>query len=222
MTSVIESIHQQMQDRDADLPHVVPRAVFLSSVLRQKPVTAWLKRELDGYSADDPVPPYRHAVGATLAAWMPGQGWIEAPVSDSARQNLSHFDLREGLPDLHQAYRKSLKPGGQRLDIEGDRLKELQTLTNLDTRLSLAVPTAAFARVVHTVRIAVLLWTEQLMKAQIVGQGMVFSDEERAAAAPVTEQLDELLEHAVAGAHEHVETAKASRGGFLSRLIGMD
>jgi hypothetical protein len=80
MTTVIESIHAQSHESEAAVSDILSRALLVSSVLGQKNVSAWLKRERDGYSPDEPVPEYRRLRKATLVAKRPGVGWVEAPV----------------------------------------------------------------------------------------------------------------------------------------------
>lgn len=220
MASVIQSIHEQMQSKDANLALLVPRTVILASLLRQKNVATWLKRELEGYADGDVLPEYRRAENATLVAWMPGQGWIKAPVADQVSKKTSRFDLYDGIQQFEKNYAKIRKAGGQRIDPGEKQLKELQQLTNLDVQLCLAVPADAYARVLLAVRIAIGIWTKTLMHRGIEGKGMVFSNREREAAGSITERLDELLAEAGKEATRAAEAARASHGSILSRLLG--
>jgi hypothetical protein len=220
MTTVIESIHAQSHESEAAVSDILSRALLVSSVLGQKNVSAWLKRERDGYSPDEPVPEYRRLRKATLVAKRPGVGWVEAPVTDEVNDALTGFELRQSIAQLEADYAQSQKTGGRRLDLPEERQREIRAQIKLDAQLGLAVPLQAYARALEGVRAAIDLWTAELMQAGIAGQGTSFRREEREAARGVGERLDELLAAAAAEAEKRSVLVTTTGAGLLARLLG--
>lgn len=220
MTLVIHSIHEQASNLERGLEDLVSRAFFAASVLGQKPVRAWLKCERDGYAADDPVPGYRQNTRARLIAWFPGRDWVEAPISDELNDAVTAFALHEGIGAIERAYAESRKTVGQRLDLSEERQAELRRQVNMDCKLALAVPSLAFARTLEGVRLAIDLWSRQLIDAGVKGRGTSFSNEERAIAKELSEGLPDLLAEATAAADRQLAATEQRHSGLLTRLLG--
>ncbi len=220
MACVITSIRDEASQEDVELARVLQRTVLMATALRTKPVTAWLKTELHGYPPDAPLPAYRQGHGATLIAWMPGQGWAAAPISPALASELDGYELRAGIESLErgEAERNPREP--PRIDFDDERLNAMQQRIELDARLSLALPPNAVAEVLETVRLTVVAWSDALLDAGVQGDGSVFSDTERGTANEVAERLDEVISEAHEAAQRLVTERQSRRGGFLSRLFG--
>jgi len=215
-----QALFELAQDEDEKVSDVLTRALSLSSILRQKPVTAWLKSELGGFDAEAPLPDYRCKLSGTLVAWMPGQGWIEAPISNEVRAEVSEFELRDGIRELERSHIRNKRTGGQRLDLPENRLAELRQRTNLDTRLNMAVPNEAVGQVIEAARVVVRLWAEALVEAGLYKENNAFEAEDRQLALTVSERLSEFISMAAEEAPQRVAAARVQQGGFLSRLFG--
>ncbi len=223
MASTIESIHQQTRDSEEPLTEVATRAVYLATVLRQKPVTDWLKCELRGYAEDDEPPAYRRHVKGTLVARLPGQGWIDAPVLDPLHDEVARTDLRESIHALEQLHARSRRTGNYRLEFPEKHQAELKTRVNLDSDLNLLLSSGSLGHILETLRLTIGFWTEDLLKAKLQGDGLSFRLEDRQAAAPLGERLDDYMQRAAAEASARVAAAQASataNAGFFGRLIG--
>ncbi|SEP09102.1 hypothetical protein [Aquisalimonas asiatica] len=217
MASVLETLRDRAVDNAANPGDVLADALFYATVLRQKPVCNWLKRERDGYPDTETVPDYRKGNDATLVAWRPGVGWIEAPITDGQRQASAIFTLREELPTIVRQEAQIRKAGGKRLDMPPHEEYRLQSQTSLSTRLSLVVPASAYVRVLTAVRGAIALWAEALLEAGVRGHGSSFSREDRAASEAVTAELEALLTRADNQAGHLLEQAQPR--SLLSRLF---
>lgn len=220
MASAIESVQAQLRDRDQALEDVLQRAIFLASVLRQKGIGSWLRQELEGFGDDAELPPYRQAINGTLLAWMPANGWVQAPISEQMESDAHSVDARDPAPSLEQQVRRHRRAGGLRLDPDPDREKALRARTQLDTRLAFAVTTHELAVVPEAVREIILLWTTDLLDLGLVGENMVFTRSERESAAHLDENLDDYMTQAAEPARMQADALRAQKGGILSRLFG--
>jgi len=225
VSSVIETLIEETRDSSTYVGDLATRARFLASTLRQKPVSEWLRQELDGYPEDAPVPvPYRQTSGGVLVAWRPGMGWVEAPITDAVNERLSRFEIRDGIRDLesnamHQAGKRQMDIP---VELPEERQLELRVETRLDTRLALVVPARNLQVLLATLRLGIRRWAEGLAAAGLQGSGTSFSKEDRSVAAAITDELDSLIEaaHAEARQQQAKSESAGQAGSFFSRLLG--
>lgn len=217
MGSVIQTLHDQAAEDAAGLSDLLDNALFYATVLQQKPVTSWLRKERDGYGEDDVLPAYRQSEDAVLIAWQPGAGWIEAPVSDAQALGVTHIDIRTDIAGLLRERKETRKAGMRRMDIDEEQQKELRAKVSLDTRLALMVPASAYERVLDTVRLAIGIWAAHMLEAGIQGHGSAFTREEKDLARPISDELDSIIEEARA---RQAELPEPERPGLLGRLLG--
>jgi len=220
MASIIESIHQHAQDPQHDLVDLLTRGIFAATALRESRFRAWLTCERDGYQPDQAIPLYRKGSDAVLLAWRPGLGWIEAPISEGQRKQVSTYALSAGIPALLEDYAEMLKKGGRRRTLSPEEQAAMAKLTNLDTELCQVIPAAVVTHAVLTARFGILKWSEALLEAGVRGQGSSFTAEERATATAVGGRFDELLAQAEEMASASVVRQGSKQPGFLSRLLG--
>ncbi|PWG65466.1 AbiTii domain-containing protein [Spiribacter halobius] len=220
MASAVESVQAQARDQEQPLEDVLQRAIFLASVLRLKQMGAWLRQELEGFADGAEVPAYRRNIEGTLLAWMPANGWVQAPISEQMAADAHSLDLRDPSPSLEQQVRRNRRAGGLRLDPDPEREKALRARTQLDTRLTFAVTTTELAAVPESVREIIVLWTTDLLDLGLVGENMVFSRNERDSVAHLDESLADYAERAQGPARERAAALRAQKGGLLGRLFG--
>ena len=217
MGSTMHTLREIAEDPQASPADILEKALFQATVLRQKPIQQWLRRERDGYAADEPVPDYRRAEESTLLAWRPGAGWIQAPVDEIKIAGLTAAELRTDVLDLVRKRERIISDGGVRQELEGALHERLQAETNLDTRLALAVPARSYVRILDTLRLAVRVWSDRLIEAGIEGHGSAFTSEEKKLAQPIGDQLEEILAEATA---LQAELPPPTAPGFMARLFG--
>lgn len=220
MASAIESVQAQARDRAQPLEDVLQRAVFLASVLRLKQIGAWLRQELEGFADDATLPDYRREVDGTLLAWMPANGWVQAPISEAMAVAAHSLDLRDPAPSLEQQLQRHRRAGGLRFTPDPARELSLRKRTQLDTRLAFAVATHDLATVPETAREMILLWTTDLLDLGLVGENMVFNRTERDAVVHLDGALADYAARADEPARERAAALRAQKGGLLGRLFG--
>jgi hypothetical protein len=223
VASAVEALYEQARDDDETVTDILTRAVYLSTVLRHKPITDWLKHELRGYEPDETLPVYRCDVPGLLLAWMPGKDWIEAPILESVHQDVARTRIHDGVHELEQTYARTRRHGNYRIDLPQAQQEAIKARTKLDTRLNLALPSRELARILQTLRITVELWTADLMEADLKTDGMTFTAAEREAVMPLAGRLDDYLARATEQAPARAEVMSSGPGtgrSFLRRLFG--
>lgn len=220
MASAIESVQVQARDRDQALEDVLQRAIFLASVLRLKEFGGRLRQELEGFAADAELPGYREALPGTLIAWMPVNGWVQAPISEEMEAGAHSIDVRDPAPALEEQTRRNRRAGGVNIEPDAERQQALRRLTQLDMRLAFAVTTRDLVTVPECVREIIVLWTTDLLDLGLEGENMVFSRSERESVAHLDAAFADYAERAQEPARERAAALQAQRGGLLGRLFG--
>lgn len=220
MSTGVEIIEQQSNDPHFSVAELLSRALFTAKTLQQTPFVEWMKRENDGYTKDTPLPEYRTGLTGTLVAWMPGHGWIQAPVDNATDADLSHTDFFAGIGDLEKEFVENRRSGGLRVDFTAERLAEVQKITSLQTRMALAIPASAHARTLETVRGVIRLWSADLLELGVTGMPTSDREKEREAAEPVKQRLKDYLSRANDEAGEWAEKA-SQKPGLFKRMLGL-
>lgn len=221
MASGVQIISVQSQDIRQPVAELLSRALFTAKTLRQTSMVEWMKRESQGYGADDALPAYRCGVSGELVAWMPGHGWIEAPVDGERDETLGRTCFFASINELEKEFLKNRSSGGLRVDFSEQRLREVQQQTNLKTRLALAAPAIAYAKTLETVRGVIRLWSADLLELGVTGMPTSDRETERQAAASVCNFLDDYIARSREEAVEWAEQA-AKKPGFFKRMLKLD
>lgn len=217
MSAAIASIQQQAYDKDASLTEVVSRAVSLSSMLRLRQVTLWLRHELSGYPEDEAVPVYRQGEDGRLTAWMSGRGWVPARLPSSVGSPMRSFEQRASVGEIELNCLPSRRQRPEYIDVSMAEQAELRTLTGMDANFYLAIPHLANQRVLRAVRVAIGYFTEDLLALGLDHEVMRFTDEERLRALALNDRLEDYFQRA------HAQAAQLQPGApprILGRIFG--
>ncbi|MGB0712316.1 MAG: hypothetical protein ACPGUC_02035 [Gammaproteobacteria bacterium] len=213
----IPAMYERAQDMDVHLADLLMGCALPARKLGQRNFSDWMLAEVRGYAAEDALPAYRLCDNVHLLAWMPGSHWMQAPISDDLEHELMHMGLREGISTIEDAFLKHKGKGGVRVDLSDEQQVDLRTRANLDTRLALAMPSEAYARVLANTRVVIELWSKDLLDQGVVScQNAGSRVLEKA--AEIDRAFDQYPERAADKAEEII-AAINRKDGFLKRLF---
>lgn len=183
MASLILELQADCLDSKATVSFLLRKALVVSKKLGVPDIEAWIEQELNGYSHE--VPPYRRVKGQVKAR-NPYMGWIPVTFTDDEEAEiLSHQNLGQPISELEDLVKGD---ESQTLNIYySDFIQNaLNKANGTDFRCALQVSSAKVKSALDAVRTRVLEWALSLEKQGILGEGMTFSKEEKAAAAAVS------------------------------------
>lgn len=183
MTSLIQELQAECFDGKVSVSSLLLKTLAVSQKLAAPDIEAWIEQELNGYI--DEVPPYRRVKGQ-MKAWNPFNGWILVVIGNTEDAEIFSFqNLGQPIAELEDLTKGN---GSQTLTIYySDYIQDVLSKANgTDFRCALHVSTSKVKAVINAVRTHVLKWTFSLEKQRIIGKGMTFSKEEKAAAAAVS------------------------------------
>ena len=187
MTSLVEEVQAAAIDQHVPLAVLLRKAKALSFKLDAPDISAWIERELNGYTDVDELPAYRQMLGQPKF-FNPAYG--------------RYFDLSADTPHMQSAMSsaKICEPvssievivhNGAGTSVHLSYPPEIQVLIMSGADLSgmkpsIQIPKSALFSVLDVVRNKVLDWALALEAKGVLGEGMTFSTEDKELAAEVT------------------------------------
>lgn len=218
MSAPVNHLQERLLDPDDSISKIMPAAIALAMMLRQRTMAAWLRTEYEGYPEGAAVLPYRQDIAGHIVARSPQYGWIPAPVSAQQNREHAHLDLREGMTALEQVCQGSKKGSGNKIPIPAEAMTVLQAQINLSAELAIIVGRDAYCQLIRTVRSAVYLWTQELIASGVGGEHNSFTDAEKAQAAHL-DQPETFWKRAMAE-EGNLPVPDVRSAGFFERMFG--
>lgn len=183
MSASVEHLDERLRDGNELLEEIMPSAITLAMMLRQRTMAAWMRTEFDGYTENSDLPPYRRDVPGHIVARSPQYGWIPAPVDDQQKQDFGHRDMSEGVKSLEKTCLGCKKGTGNRIVFDKDEMAQLQDQINLKAELAITISRETYCKLLRVIRSALYLWSQELMEAGIGGEHNSYKEDERKKAA---------------------------------------
>lgn len=183
MSAAVDHLDERLRDDGESLEDIMPSAITLAMMLRQRTMATWMRIEFDGYSDASELPPYRRDVPGHIVARSPQYGWIPAPVDDKQKQDFGHRDMSEGIKSLEKTCLSCKKGTGHRIVFDKEEMATLQAQINLSAELAITISRESYCKLLRVIRCALYLWARELMELGVGGDHNSFSAEEREKAA---------------------------------------
>lgn len=213
MPSLVEELQRDALDAKVGIADLLRKALVVATKLNLRKFRWWVEKELDGYVSGD-VPNYRVVMGA-VKALNPFRGYIPFICEDaelartiSMRHERSPIGtIQELIERGESSYVCNFDPQLQNLLMQGHEFPMLPTLH---------ISRSAYVRIVESVRNELLRWSLKLEADGIVGDGMSFSQEEKATAAEKAEELSPSVNITVIGTMTDSAVQQGSSGSQQS------
>ncbi|MBL3555157.1 MULTISPECIES: hypothetical protein [Marinobacter] len=179
MSAAVEHLDERLQDGSELLEEIMPSAITLAMMLRQRTMAAWMRTEFDGYGDPAALPPYRRDIPGHIVARSPQYGWIPAPVDDQQKEDFGHRDMMEGLKSLEKTCLSCKKGTGNRIVFNKEEMATLQSQINLSAELAITISRDSYCKLLRVLRSALYLWCQELIETGIGGDHNSYSQDER-------------------------------------------
>ncbi|MGO8915030.1 MAG: hypothetical protein ACLQJR_03890 [Stellaceae bacterium] len=213
--SLIEQLQEDAADRQVRVSDLLRKALLVASRLEIPNVPSWIEKELSGYAVKDweqELPPYRIVTGRVMAQ-NPVRGW--QPVMFESEEETTRYAQRPVVDPIAkvEALLESTT-GNLQATYPADVETHLRKAIGLPFPVSCHITRASMVGVVEEARNKVFLWSMELGKAGIHGDGTSFTRAEKEQAHGITINADsgstvtigvlgEVGEHAVIAAGPH-------------------
>lgn len=184
--SLVLDLQREAMDHRVPVSRLLTKAKVIASKLGLAETEHWIQLELSGYKEARDLPEYRFVRGE-LKSLVPYRGWETIQIFDDRIAKIfSKRAIYQSLPELEDTMSESSAHLVITVphEVKKDILSEL-SLPAHDVQYH--VPRNQFVNISESVRQRIIDWTLALEKANIVGEGMTFTpqEKERATEGPV-------------------------------------
>lgn len=218
MSASVNHLQERTLDSAELLEQIMPSAITLAMMLRQKKMAAWLRNELDGYEDETAAPPYRRDLPGHIVARSPQYGWIPAPVNEDQTREHGHLSLVDGTKVLEKFCVGCKKGDGNRVQLEKEAMATLQKQINLSAELAINLSRDVYSQLLRTVRAAIYLWTIELMGRGLEGEHNHYTADQRGSVADLDDP-QRFWRRAMEEVNE-LPIPDVKSAGFFERMFG--
>ncbi|MDC6120450.1 abortive phage resistance protein [Serratia rubidaea] len=172
-------------DPNSDIVAVLMKAKMIAIKLDLKDLVDWIELELNGYPNIASAPDYRSGQGI-LKAFNPVNGWIPVDLGTSDpkfTKNFTTFALTESVSSM--THSKVKDAGTVSLTVPAPLAEMLLSGQRSRYEIRWFFSAGKIQHVITTVRNKILDWSLELEKKGILGEGLIFTREEKEV-APMT------------------------------------
>ncbi|HHL7722641.1 TPA: abortive phage resistance protein [Escherichia coli] len=169
------------------LVRTFPKAKMISVKLGLQDISEWLEHELNGYPRLDQVPDYRIITNAPVKAFNPYVGWIPYQLG-----NVEDKELYKSLTTIRISNPVSMlieyakKEDTLYSELPVFMADFLQKMAGCEYSMSWVINPAQITKILSHIKSKVLDWALLLESKNILGEGLLFSPEEKQEAVGMT------------------------------------
>jgi AbiTii len=181
MSSLVLQLQAECLDSNVAVSDVLRKALVVARKLSLTDALTWVEKELSGYKSGDAPPPYRILTGL-IRAWNPYQGWVPVVFEDTREaKHFSQCFVGQAVGELEAL----LKHGEGTLQLPFDPDAERHMMAGFDIPVNTTrhLDRSSVKGVIDAVRNLLLVWSLQLEKDGVLGEGLTFSAREKEVAS---------------------------------------
>ena len=183
MKSVVIELQKEALDPDASVSQLCRKAYAITRKLNLVELREWLECELNGYGENIDIPEYRQ-VSVEVKAWNLYHGWQPVYFNDSNdAEALSNTNITQRVAEIESLLRTE-KEGTVNLQIPFSPSEQnfLSQAIGRRTQVTRMLSDTAVVRILDAVRNIILNWALKMEEDGIMGDDMVFTENERSEA----------------------------------------
>ncbi|MFK3969285.1 hypothetical protein ACI2KS_00925 [Pseudomonas sp. NPDC087358] len=183
MAGLVEELQADALNESVHIMALMRKAKAVSVKLNAPTISTWIDNELEGYRSIYEIPTYRH-VGGTLVCYSYMNGHI--PLSIDNAHILETVTTRKIAQPLGKLCEHAANNDRIVIAFPPKMSEMLQSGMSFRMEPGLQIEPGTLKNIIYGVRDKVLNFALELEKQGILGEGMGFSKEEKAAAASIT------------------------------------
>lgn len=198
MDSLVLEIQRDALDPSVSVLVLLRKALVVAKKLGLQEFQSWIDLELEGYTEKKSIPRYRYIQGK-LKGWNPYHGWQPVIAGDietlELHEELCHYPVGQPISELIDLVQNRNSYSMLHAHLPGELEALLVASLGGRTNVQLRISSAGITGILEAVRDAILRWALKLEEDGILGEGMTFSQREKAVAADHSYQI--LIENVV-------------------------
>ncbi|OBS89363.1 abortive phage resistance protein [Enterobacter roggenkampii] len=185
--SPVLKLQEMASSKSTDVEELLSKAKMISVKLGLQDISEWLEHELNGYPRLDQVPDYRIITNAPVKAFNPYVGWIPYQLG-----NVEDKELYKSLTTIRISNPVSMlieyakKEDTLYSELPVFMADFLQKMAGCEYSMSWVINPAQITKILSHIKSKVLDWALLLESKNILGEGLLFSPEEKQEAVGMT------------------------------------
>ncbi|HBA4535559.1 TPA: abortive phage resistance protein [Escherichia coli] len=185
--SPVLKLQEMASSKSTDVEELLSKAKMISVKLGLQDISEWLEHELNGYPRLDQVPDYRIITNAPVKAFNPYVGWIPYQLG-----NVEDKELYKSLTTIRISNPVSMlieyakKEDTLYSELPAFMADFLQKMAGCEYSMSWVINPAQITKILSHIKSKVLDWALLLESKNILGEGLLFSPEEKQEAVGMT------------------------------------
>lgn len=187
--SPVLKLQEMASSSVTDVNELLSKAKMISVKLGLEDISEWLNFEINGYPSYDLIPKYRILRNLPLRAFNPYVGWIPYQLSDTSDTDKELYDLLTSVHinnPISMLVEFAKNDSTLHSDLPANITHFLQEAADIDFRIAWCISPAQLINIFSNIKTKILDWALQLEKNNILGDGLLFSFEEKREAAGMT------------------------------------
>ncbi|MBC5790625.1 AbiTii domain-containing protein [Providencia sp. JUb39] len=184
VNSPVLELQALAKNRNSDIVEVLLTAKMIAVKLGLKELSKWMEYEIDGYTDGIDVPEYRAGQGI-IRYHDPYHGWQNLKFANASAefiQTIQEYSITESISSMQGQYQED---GMLRLPIPPHLIEILFGGQQAPSEMSWFFSVNKLKQIVTTVRNKIINWSLELESKGILGEGLLFTQNEKDA-APMT------------------------------------
>lgn len=201
---IVLQLQAEALDEKTDIETLLRKAYFVARKLKLKDFEEWVSHEQNGY---DGKPPDYRSIGGEIKAWNPYHGWIPVVMQGKMADLLNNMPMSHPIATISDAYNNS--DGTITFTLPGELTDFLNNnTTSFPTKYRFYSSKTELKKIISAVRNKILDWSLLLEEAEIIGDGLGFSDAEVKAA-----QESSVINNYTNNFYSNTENTRIQQGG---------
>lgn len=192
MDSLVLEIQRDALDPSVSVLVLLRKALVVTKKLGVQEFQNWIDLELGGYTEKESIPNYRYVQGQ-LKGWNPYHGWQPVIAGDvetlEFHEELCHYPVGQPISELIDLVQNRDSRSMLHARLSGELEAFLVVNLGGRTKVQLRISSAGITGILEAVRDAILRWALKLEEDGILGEGMTFSQQEKAVATNHSYQI---------------------------------
>ena len=180
MKSIVIRLQEIASNEDISIKELLRKALIVASKLNLDDFKDWIENEINGYGKNSEIPKYRNVIGEIKAYNPYNDIWIPF-IWPNAPEGVYNRKINQRISEIE--YNLKSTKGILVVPFSSDQQSILMKHFESPIPPSLIISRASLVGIIESVRNVILEWSLKLEKEGILGEKMVFSEEEQSRAA---------------------------------------
>ncbi|EIX9581363.1 abortive phage resistance protein [Klebsiella pneumoniae] len=187
--SPVLNLQEMASSSSVDIETLLSRAKMISVKLGLQDISDWLDYEMKGYPSHDLLPEYRIILDAPVMAFNPYSGWVPYQIANTTGKYQEVYDSLTTINinnPISMLVEHAKSESVLHSDLPGFMRDLLQEMAGCRYRMAWCIYPAQLINIISSVRVKILDWSLLLESKGILGEGLLFSKEEKKEAYGMT------------------------------------